>query len=301
MANYTTSYLGPSLVSLVLSATLYGCALVQTHVYYKLFPKDSWKFRILVASEMCLQTVHLALLALGMWQTVMTDYAQRPQILALPLTLAIGIGFSGPIAFCAQAFFVFRLYTFSQKKALPIFCSLLVVTQFVFTLMVSMATVAARDLSLQPWQRFIISALFITICADTTIAVSMSYYLKASESGFHQTSRVVDRIVLYVMATGTITSISALASGLFILITPDIFIWLGLFIIESGCEFIVSRIWQPVSDLIRADALLLKVYTNSLLAALNARAKFSHELQYSESADGLEVQLGGLGIQQLHT
>ncbi|KAI6120415.1 hypothetical protein EDD17DRAFT_1547569 [Pisolithus thermaeus] len=205
MANYTTPYLGPLLVSLVFSGVLYGCALVQTYVYYKLFPKDSGKFKILVASEMCLQTVHLVLLVLGLWQTVMTDYAQRPQILGLALTTAISVLFSGPIAFCTQAFFVFRLYTFSHKKALAVVYSFLVATQFLFALMVSISTIATRELSLQPWQWFIISMLFIAICVDTAIAVSMSYYLKTSDPGFRRTSRVVDQMALYIMATGTVT------------------------------------------------------------------------------------------------
>ncbi|KAI6135638.1 hypothetical protein EV401DRAFT_1897446 [Pisolithus croceorrhizus] len=177
MANYTTPYLGPLLVSLVLSSILYGCALVQTYVYYKLFPKDSGKFKILV-SRRFLQTAHLVLLVLGLWQTVMTDYAQRPQILGLVLTTAISVLFSGPIAFCTQ---VDR-----HKKALAIIYSFLVATQFLFALMVSISTVATRELSLQPWQWFIISMLFITICVDTAIAVSMSHYLKTSDPGFRR-------------------------------------------------------------------------------------------------------------------
>ncbi|KAI6045835.1 hypothetical protein EDC04DRAFT_2598431 [Pisolithus marmoratus] len=163
MANYMAWYLGPVLIALVLSGALYGCAVVQTYIYYKLFPKDSWKFRIL---------------------TVMTSYDQRPQTLGLAITTAISVVFNGPIAFCTQAFFVFRLYTFSHKKALLVFCSFLVVTQFAITLMVSIATVTAGGLSFDSWQWFIVSMLFIAMCADTIIAVSMSYYLKASEPAF---------------------------------------------------------------------------------------------------------------------
>ncbi|KAI6040367.1 hypothetical protein EDC04DRAFT_2677112 [Pisolithus marmoratus] len=128
--------------------------------------------------------------------------------------ITLSLVFSGPITFCTQAFFVFRLYSFSQKKALLVFCSLLVVTQFAFTLMVSIATDTTGVLSLNSWQWFIIFGLFITICADMTIAVSMSYYLKASEPAFGRTSRVVDQMVLYILATGIITSISSLASGI---------------------------------------------------------------------------------------
>ncbi|KAI6042786.1 hypothetical protein EDC04DRAFT_884865 [Pisolithus marmoratus] len=270
MADYMASTLGPVFVSLMLSSSLYGCALVQTSVYYKLFPKDSWKIRILVTSEMCLQTVHLAFLIVGVRESAIYVPGQGTSELAN--TIVIGVVFGGPIAFCTQAFFVLRLYIFSHKKALPVLCSFLVVTQVAFTIVVSVTTVIDERSPLHLWQRwFIISSLFITICADTTIAVSMSYYLKASKPCFGRTSRVVDRMVLYIM--GMTTSISSLASGISFLIAPGIYIWLGLFIIESG------------------------LYTNSLLAALNTRAKFSHQLQCPTSADGLEVPLSGLIIQ----
>ncbi|KAI6045840.1 hypothetical protein EDC04DRAFT_2028311 [Pisolithus marmoratus] len=254
MADYIAWYLGPVLVALVLSGVLYGCAVVQTYVYYKLFPKDSWKFRILVASEMCLQTAHLASVVLCVWQTVMTNYDRRPQAVGLAMTIAISAVLNGPIAFCTQAFFVFRLYTFSQKKALPAFCSFLVVTQLAFSLMCSIALVATGGLSFDPWGWLFVSMLFITICADTTISVSMSYYLKANEPAFGRTSRVVDRMVLYIMATGTITSKSTHQ----ILITFNIYIWVAFFIIESGCEVVIRRFRRLGLVLISADALLCK-------------------------------------------
>ncbi|KAI6152524.1 hypothetical protein BKA82DRAFT_1003884 [Pisolithus tinctorius] len=251
MAN-SISFLGPTLVSLVVSGILYGCALVQTYVYFTF-----------------LQSAHLAFLFLLMWQ--LEDFGDNV-LLEPTLAALITIMLSGPIAFCTQAFFVFRLYTFSHKKALPVFCSFLVIAQFIITLAFGIFLRITEPTyigitNFTPSEKFIAPTLFITICVDTTIAVSMSYYLKANESGFRQTSRVVDRMVFYIMATGTITSIFALASG----------VWLGLFMIESG------------------------LYTNSLLAALNARAKFSHELQHPGSAGGLEVSLSRLGVRQLHT
>ncbi|KIO00355.1 hypothetical protein M404DRAFT_1003804, partial [Pisolithus tinctorius Marx 270] len=146
------------------------------------------------------------------------------------------------------AFFVFRLYTFSHKKALPVFCSFLVIAQFVITLAFGIFLRITEPTYIgitnsTPSEKFIAPTLFITICVDTTIAVSMSYYLKANESGFRRTSRVVDRMVFYIMVTESPASIFALASGVAYLINPSLWVWLGLFMIESG------------------------FYTNSLLAA----------------------------------
>ncbi|KAI6042780.1 hypothetical protein EDC04DRAFT_2656759 [Pisolithus marmoratus] len=96
-------YLGPILVALVLSGVLYGpCAVVQAYVYYKLFPKDSWKFRILASYSWFFQTAHLASLILGVGQTVMTNYDCRPQAVGLATTTAISVVLNGPIAFCTH-------------------------------------------------------------------------------------------------------------------------------------------------------------------------------------------------------
>lgn len=184
---------------------------MQTYVYFTSYPKDNWKFKTLVAFEMSFESLHLALLLVLVFMTVANG--TPPQLFDFSMTIGIGLLCSGPIAFCTQAFFIFRLYAFSHKKALSAFCSILVITQFLFTLMGSIATTSFKPQLLDRWRWFTISTLIITICADTAIAVSMRFYLKATESGIHRTSRVIDRMVVYIIATGTITSIFALASG----------------------------------------------------------------------------------------
>ncbi|KAI6146233.1 hypothetical protein BKA82DRAFT_4015804 [Pisolithus tinctorius] len=143
------------------SGILYGCALVQTYVYITLFPNDSWKFKTLLK---------LLVYHLFHWFKVAFE----------------------------------MLYTFSHKKALPTFCSFLVIAQFAITLVFGFFIGATESTFIGTTdstftKKFITPTLFITICVDTTIAVSMSYYLKANELGFHRTSHVVDQMVCYIM------------------------------------------------------------------------------------------------------
>ncbi|KAI6040418.1 hypothetical protein EDC04DRAFT_2602514 [Pisolithus marmoratus] len=288
-APYATALLGPVVVSLVLAGVLYGCALVQTHVYYKLFPADDWRLRALrhvylpnrikVAFEMAFQTVQLTLLFVGVWETVMVFYSHTEMTSALVDILIVGMIFGGPSAFCVQAFFIFRLHSFSQRKPLPILCFILITIQLVFTLTFGAVSsrAATSDVSgLQKWQGFIVSALSISICADTIIAASMSYYLRGSRTGHHRTSRLIDRMVVYILgkthrhyntttSAESSASITALLAGITFYATPNtcmtfqlfcdlfslptsIVVWIALCIIEAG------------------------LYANSLLAALNARA-----------------------------
>ncbi|KAI6042834.1 hypothetical protein EDC04DRAFT_888534 [Pisolithus marmoratus] len=168
---------------------------------------------------MVFQTVQLILLFLGVWETVMTLYSQGQMSTVLIDILIIGMIFGGPSAFCVQAFFIFRLYSFSQRKPLPILCSILITIQLAFTLTIGAAS--SQVVALQKWQGFIVSALFVSICADTIIAISMSYYLRGSRTGFRETSRLIDRMVLYVLATGVITSITALLAGITFYVIPN--------------------------------------------------------------------------------
>ncbi|KIJ64945.1 hypothetical protein HYDPIDRAFT_40118 [Hydnomerulius pinastri MD-312] len=44
--------LGPLILAPIITAFLFGCAVVQTYVYYKKFPNDIWQFKGLVAFQM---------------------------------------------------------------------------------------------------------------------------------------------------------------------------------------------------------------------------------------------------------
>ena len=55
--------LGPVELGVVFASILFGCAVVQTYVYYKKFPKDPWRIKALVCSNVCLVAVPEADLA----------------------------------------------------------------------------------------------------------------------------------------------------------------------------------------------------------------------------------------------
>ncbi|KAI6042836.1 hypothetical protein EDC04DRAFT_2657338 [Pisolithus marmoratus] len=114
----------------------------------------------------------------------MTIYSQGQLSPVLIDILIVGMIFGGPSAFCVQAFFIFRLHSFSQRKPLPILCSILATIQLAFTLTIGAAS--SHVVEFQKWQGFIVSALIISICTDTIIAASMSYYLRGSRTGFRE-------------------------------------------------------------------------------------------------------------------
>ncbi|KAI6152493.1 hypothetical protein BKA82DRAFT_4012950 [Pisolithus tinctorius] len=294
---------------------LYGCALMQTYVYYELFPKDSWKTQdpardpatLAVAAtptQLAGQSIRVsrllnaqALRNMNPWHIFIFshDYSDNVYYMTSQLgPLLIALVLSGILCGCAlvQTYVYYKLFPKDNWKFKTL-----------------------------PWQWFIVSTLFITICADTVIAVSMSYYLKASEAGFRRTSRVVDRMILYIMATGIITSttivltespasISALASGVSFLITPNVFIWLGLIMAESGyligpdallLEYTPTHSWQP-AHLARVDgqcAITEKPTCMDILTQTIVRTA-PKEIQEADNGECTEFE-GGSKLYKLRT
>ncbi|KAI6018323.1 hypothetical protein EDC04DRAFT_2607827 [Pisolithus marmoratus] len=260
--------LGPIIIGAVLAGVLYGAATVQAYLYYQRFPNDDWKIKSLVAFEISIQSVHLAFVIAGMWAMVVTDYADPQQLLILPKATVTTIILCSPIALAVQGYFVLRVYKLSEQPLLLILGGLLAFSKCALHLVFGIAACIIRDAAtlVQNWGWCITGFLVLSISCDTLIAMALSHHLNLRKTGFDRTSRIIDRMITYTLATGVITSTTELAEAICSVLTRttvldngqqfaltwwDLVVWMGLYVVESG------------------------LYTNSLLAALNSRALFN--------------------------
>lgn len=257
--------LGPIIVGVVVLGVLYGSAVVQTYLYFQRFPKDNWRVKGLVTFEISIQTVHLALMIFGMWTMSVTHFSDPMALVYLPIPTIITIILCPPIAVAVQGFFVLRVYRLSEQPLLLAVGVLLVVSKFVLHLTFGIAAyiIKVAPRLVHEWGWCITSYLVLSIACDTLIATSVSYHLQQRKTGFERTSRIIDRMIFYAIATGLITSTTELAEAICFWTMPDNYIWMGLYVIESG------------------------LYTNSLLAALNNRTLFNHSRN-----SGMPYELG---------
>ncbi|KAL0953747.1 hypothetical protein HGRIS_004936 [Hohenbuehelia grisea] len=92
------------------------------------------------------------------------------------------------------------------------------------------------------------ASLALSIAADVLIAGSLTYYLHHSRSGMKGSDHLINRLMVYAINNGMLTSILGIA--VIALTAPGIH------------DFIFLAVFQVIGNL----------YTNSMLATLNARA-----------------------------
>ncbi|KAF8890072.1 hypothetical protein BD779DRAFT_1799564 [Infundibulicybe gibba] len=224
-------------IGVLISTCLFGVVTVQTHIYSSRFPKDPKWLRILVPVVWCLELGHTIAVCHMLYTTTVTQYGQ-PQLLDIPpQSLDVAILLSGFIGPIEQGWFAHRIHKFSKSLYLPLFC-------------VSLS--ALRFIGSEHWTWLFMSILVVGACNDVLLAASLCYFLKKwRRSGFERTARLIDHLILWTIETGLVTSVGAVALLVFFLTMHDNFAWIGMFTI------------------------IAKLFSNSLLASLNARPKFA--------------------------
>lgn len=242
----------PITAGVAVSATLFGCAIVQTNSYYKSFPADSWLLKALVVTEMLLQLVRTALLTAGIWQVAVVDYEQSQLQVFIPTSLATVIILSAPIAFLVQATFSVLLYRLSRRPILFTIHLFLTASRFVLHIAIGVASYGTRNTGelVQQWYWCIVAILILSIICDTFVTASLTYRLKIQKIDFTQPSQVIDLIIVFTFATGLLTSAAELTTVVCLWALPGNCTWMSLWIAVSG------------------------LYTVSFLAALNQRGHF---------------------------
>ncbi|KAK7460660.1 hypothetical protein VKT23_009375 [Stygiomarasmius scandens] len=241
--------MGVMLLGIIVSAILYGISLVQTMYYFNRYPKDVWYLKALVTITLVLDTVHMAFTTHTIYHYLVTEYYNKEALNFMiwsVLAEAVPTGVTGCLV---QLFYTVRVWRLSNKNwFLAIFILVMVLgdaacgTAWVI---ISLLRETFQDL-------LGISGLTMTInvlsaAADVVIAVALCFLLQKSRTGFTRTDTIINKLILFVVNTGLATSLCAVASLISLLASPDTLIYAAFY-------FCIGRL-----------------YSNSLLAALNAR------------------------------
>ncbi|KAG6916023.1 hypothetical protein DXG01_008792 [Tephrocybe rancida] len=226
--------MGSLVIGVIVSAVFLGISFVQTFYYYTNYHNDPWYLRALVAMTVTLDTIHLALISHSVYRYLITDYGNRqgPNYM-------VNIGKESTS--CALSI----LTVVQVEVLLTGLTGALVQSWYLTRLWFSLT---AKAFPLKTWFGLpSISAITVAVDALTTvtdilIAASLCWYLRQARTGFK-----------------SLTSLCALAALISVLASPTTLIF-AAFYFNLGRR----KVFYDVLT-------WLKVYTNSLLAALNAR------------------------------
>ncbi|KAJ8081376.1 hypothetical protein PM082_007212 [Marasmius tenuissimus] len=238
-------------IGTVLAMALWGVTVVQTWWYYDNYPKDNQWLKMTVAATFACDTIHQALITYAIYIYTIRNFGDTVFAVSVDWSLYVEILFNAFTAFIVQSFFTYRIWTL--RKNIPI-------TGFVYLLVLANlgSTVAfvaqGMDQQLDTFAKFVeLKSLSMTVnitavVADLAIAAAMVTFLSLSKTGFSWSNNIINRLMLFSINTGILTAACACCSLIFILALPNTLVYFGFYLTIG------------------------RLYTNSLLATLNARA-----------------------------
>ncbi|EDR01864.1 uncharacterized protein LACBIDRAFT_310401 [Laccaria bicolor S238N-H82] len=304
--------LGAAFIGVVVSGCLFGVSCIQAW-YYFTHQSDRWPLKTLVAAVMVSDTIHQALISHTVYAYTITNWGNQsflgeiPRYIVLcsypphPLTdsgyrtLVVQVLFSGLTAFMVQCFLASRIWRLSDRKGwLIAIIVLLIVGEFgailgppmrpsiIIQLLTEQKKIAYTIISLQfhtfsevtRLKGLSLSVNSLAAIGDVFIAGSLCTILYRSRTGFHRSDTIITKLIIFSVNTGLLTSVCALGSLVSILAWPTTFIYIAFY-------FCIGRL-----------------YTNSLLATLNARKKLrelSDGIQNTSAMENVSVSLQSLG------
>ncbi|KAI5118224.1 hypothetical protein M0805_000720 [Coniferiporia weirii] len=249
--------MGALYIGVVLGMALWGIGSVQMYYYFNRYSNDHWRLKLIVVTAWALDTLHQALITHACYVYLITEYANVPYLLHLEPTL--------------ETFLVYRIWRLSHKNMLLVcVLEIIVIAEFI--------AVTCASHKNDPWIirnnrfNFLCAAFFgrgiqfssflqvpsigwisklinsLMVASDFSVAGSLIFYLHRSRTGFRRSETIINRLIIFTINTGLVTSISAAMSLIFSSLYPTALIYVAFFICVS------------------------KLYVNSLFATLNSRS-----------------------------
>ncbi|KAF9461440.1 hypothetical protein BDZ94DRAFT_1323339 [Collybia nuda] len=252
--------LGALLIGFTISLLLCGVVMMQGYTYYQNFGKDIGFLKALTTFILILEVAHSAMITVVVYHTTVTkagDPGNGPNSYPLTTSVLLEVLLTAMV----QCFFAFRIYRLSGSLYIPIACWSLALLRLGGGL--ALVSESYLDVPRQPnaltltdkfgW--LITLSVTVGAVADIIIAASLCYYLKRlsepppCNSTSRSTSELIDRLIIYTIQTGLITSMASVALVITFHAIQQTEIWFAIYTV------------------------LAKLYSNSYLLSLNVRRR----------------------------
>ncbi|KAF8069211.1 hypothetical protein FPV67DRAFT_1110612 [Lyophyllum atratum] len=212
---------GPSLAGFMACCSLYGITCSQTAYYYRNYSHNPMFMKLLVGILFLLETVHLALLGHSAFFVFIFCKVPEntPQALIVPRTYIVSFGLTIIITSLVQALYGWRVWSVSKlHRWRDIMVLSIGVTSFAqFALGVGMDVMlflrpGLTELHGPTLQGLYSAQLATAMTCDILISISLVYLLHRARTGLRSTENVVNRLILYSVNVGLLTSAMAIVT-----------------------------------------------------------------------------------------
>ncbi|KAL4255166.1 DUF6534 domain-containing protein [Pleurotus pulmonarius] len=239
---------GAAFVGVIVAAVLHGVSCAQAW-YYFTHQNDKWFVKTLVSLVILFDTIHQILISHTVYTYLVTNYNNPDQLQLLVWSVLVEVLFNGFTAFLVQSFLARRVWQLSGRNIwLTGLVAFLVLSEFGCVL--AFAALSLRFttyMELATLKELSITVNALGAAGDVVIAFSLCVLLHRSRTGFQRSDSMINKLIIFAVNTGVLTSLCAIASLISIAVAPTTFLYIAFF-------FCLGRL-----------------YSNSLLATLNAR------------------------------
>ncbi|CAE6473568.1 unnamed protein product [Rhizoctonia solani] len=249
---------GATYIGVVVSTLLYGILTLQTYIYWFKYVHDSTFDRWFVLALWFMDTIQSICICHLQYHYTITNYANPEALQFNNWSLNFEVGFTAIITFMVQAFFARRAWYFTKRvgsrftttrktQVLGIIVGILALMALGFGLgSFAMTWVLGRFSRFIEYRWLVGIWLGAAALCDVVIVYMLSNALTTQRTGFGRTDALINKLLWYTINTGLLTSLIAIVD------------------LVSFCT---------MNNLVHMgfNMILGKLYTNTLLATLNAR------------------------------
>ncbi|KAL4250847.1 hypothetical protein ABKN59_006058 [Abortiporus biennis] len=248
--------LGLLLIACMISAMLYGGACVQIWQYFNDYKEDKCRMKIMILVILLLDTASQALFIYTLWSYFVVHFGDLYGLKHLHPSLMVQLSLNGVSVLVSQIFFAVRIWGLSQNLRLTAIVAAGIFASFGLTVGDAVTTMLfVNDLTnISRVKPLATTMVLMTAATDCTIAGSMYLLLHRSQTGFKDFDCVIRKLIIASVRTCLLTGLFAV----FAVISLYAFLHTMLYVF-----------WYFLS---------IRLYSNCVLSALNARKDLRHEL-----------------------
>ncbi|KAI1784889.1 hypothetical protein LXA43DRAFT_173992 [Ganoderma leucocontextum] len=269
---------GAALLGTFFALIMYGVLLHQTYNYFRAHSADSPWTKSYVVLILLLDTTHSVVIMALCYLKLVTHYFSilYLAIMDWPLSLLTVLTAANVVA--CQSFFAYRVYRIGRKSRMVVwFCMVCQCAGFALCVAVTVkAFETPMWTAFSKYASWISIALGIAVFVDTILAGALVFVLHRSRTGVKSTNSLLDTLIAYAVTTGLLTDLFNLLGFVFALVTSQNLYYAAM------------------------NMLVTKVYTNSVMAALNFRKpREPVGTQYTGTGTGSDLRAAHISLSEM--
>ncbi|OSD06490.1 hypothetical protein PYCCODRAFT_1474622 [Trametes coccinea BRFM310] len=255
-STFLDTTIGVIFVGFLFTGCLFGVTSAQSIWYFRHYQTDRRILKLLVTVVWILDAVHLGLYTATMFIYLIQKKAAYFGQERLPWTSNVQLLCNAFAIGLIQSFYASRIWTLSRQKILLVVMVIFIAATWAASIVLFIETILTRMVAqyvlLAP---FDIALSALSASTDVLLCGALVVLLSRSRTGTAGANRLINKLVLFTVETGFLTSIYAILSVIMVVVLPMTSLFVMFYYIGA------------------------RLYTVSLLATLNARASLRVEAE----------------------